>query len=125
MTLKNLSRKRSQSAGPGSRVFDKSMIPGSSSTSNFLMSSSHATDAANANDEGEGGEPQPPPPPRPTACELRVAQYEKPLTKGHRTKKSLNYQAGVTGEKKDAEKLVKKRNEKKQRSAVLKEKVRN
>ncbi len=42
--------------------------------------------------EGDDCPPQPeiglaPPPPKPTPCELRVAQYEKPLTKGHLTRR--------------------------------------
>ena len=49
--------------------------------------------------------------------ELRVAQYEKPLDKGHRT--TLKERR----EKQDPEKLAKRRTEKKERSAVLKEKI--
>ena len=55
---------------------------------------------------------------KPSACELRVAQYEKPLTKGHcpvKTKSEI--------EKRDPEKLAKKRSERRERSHQLKEKI--
>jgi len=95
--LLNKRRKRSQSAGPGSKVFDKlatststpSMGLPSSSSSNSLLSAS----LSSATSVAEGGGPEDSPrlslaPPKPTPCELRVAQYEKPLTKGHCTKKT-------------------------------------
>merc|ERR1719490_257834 len=53
---------------------------------------------------------------KPTPGELRVAQYEKPLEKGHRTTLKERRE-------KDPEKLAKRRTEKKERSAVLKEKI--
>ena len=74
--------------------------------------------------------------------ELRVAQYEKPLEKGHRT--TLKERREKVGSKRlwndlsryytlklqtllnnsqDPEKLAKRRTEKKERSAVLKEKI--
>ena len=70
--------------------------------------------------------------------ELRVAQYEKPLEKGHRTtlkerrekvdssKRLINPDANAflqTNNSQDPEKLAKRRTEKKERSAVLKEKI--
>ena len=57
-----------------------------------------------------------PTPPKPTPSELRAAQYEKSLTKGHRPKY-------VNKEKKDPEKLAKKRSEKRAHSTVLREKI--
>ena len=54
--------------------------------------------------------------PKPTPSELRAAQYEKSLTKGHRPKY-------VNKEKKDPEKLAKKRSEKRAHSTVLREKI--
>lgn len=53
---------------------------------------------------------------KPTPQEIRTAQYEKPLTKGHRPKRLM-------AEKKDPENLAKSRSEKRQRSAVLKDKI--
>jgi hypothetical protein len=53
---------------------------------------------------------------RPSASELRVAQYEKSLSKFHRSKT-------LPEDKRDPEKLAKKRSEKRQRSAVLKDKI--
>ena len=58
--------------------------------------------------------------PKPTASELRVAQYEKPLTKGHcpkRKNKSVAAEGkeGNTDERKDPEKLAKRRTEKRER----------
>merc|ERR1711902_90637 len=55
-------------------------------------------------------------PRKPTPGELRCAQYEKPLEKGHRT--TIKKKEG-----KDLEKLAIQRSEKKERSAVLKEKM--
>ena len=55
---------------------------------------------------------------KPSACELRVAQYEKPLTKGHCPIKSKN-----DPDKRDPEKLAKKRSERRERSHQLKEKI--
>ena len=69
--------------------------------------------------------------------ELRVAQYEKPLEKGHRTTlKERREKVGSTrlwnlqtllqtilNNSQDPEKLAKRRTEKKERSAVLKEKI--
>lgn len=55
---------------------------------------------------------------KPSACELRVAQYEKPLTKGHcPIKKSKD------PDQKDPEKIAKKRSERRERSHMLKEKI--
>ena len=54
---------------------------------------------------------------KPSACELRVAQYEKPLTKGHCPKHKTD------PDRKDPEKVAKKRSERKERSHVLKEKI--
>ena len=58
--------------------------------------------------------------PKPTASELRVAQYEKPLTKGHcpkRKNKSVAAEGneGNTDGRKDPEKLAKRRSEKRER----------
>ena len=55
---------------------------------------------------------------KPSACELRVAQYEKPLTKGHCPKHKSDPDC------KDPEKVAKKRSERKERSHVLKDKSR-
>ena len=55
---------------------------------------------------------------KPSASELRVAQYEKPLTKGHCP---IKYRAD--SDKKDPEKLAKKRSERRERSHTLKEKI--
>ena len=55
---------------------------------------------------------------KPSACELRVAQYEKPLTKGHCPIKSKN-----DPDKRDPEKLAKRRSERRERSHQLKEKI--
>ena len=55
---------------------------------------------------------------KPSACELRVAQYEKPLTKGHCPMKSR-----PDSDKKDPEKIAKKRSERRERSHLLKEKI--
>ena len=58
--------------------------------------------------------------PKPTASELRVAQYEKPLTKGHCPKRKSKA-TGLEGneikvdERKDTEKLAKRRSEKRER----------
>ncbi len=93
-------RKRSQSAGPGSKAFDR---------------------PSNLNNNAPEEEDQPPPtpqPPKPTPCEVRVAQYEKPLTKGHRRN-----QPSKVNDNEKAERLARKRSEKRARSAVLKEKV--
>ena len=54
---------------------------------------------------------------KPSASELRVAQYEKPLTKGHRSTRA------APSDKRDPEKLARRRSEKRERSAVLKEKI--
>ena len=48
---------------------------------------------------------------------MRVAQYEKPLTKGHCPKHRTD------PDRKDPEKVAKKRTERKERSHVLKEKI--
>ena len=62
--------------------------------------------------------------PKPTASELRVAQYEKPLTKGHCPKRKNKVQ-NVEGtekkvdEKTDSEKLAKRRSEKRERYARI------
>ena len=58
--------------------------------------------------------------PKPTASELRVAQYEKPLTKGHCPKRKSKVQNSEGTEKKvdektDSEKLAKRRSEKRER----------
>ena len=58
--------------------------------------------------------------PKPTASELRVAQYEKPLTKGHCPKRKSKPQVTEGAEKKveekpDPEKLAKRRSEKRER----------
>ena len=58
---------------------------------------------------------------KPTPGELRVAQYEKPLTKGHCPKKYLKTSEAELKDKSEA--LAKRRNEKRERSHVLKEKI--
>ena len=95
-------RKRSQSAGPGKRVSkDESFDRGPKSPK------------LRGEDDGSDGEEKPK---KPSASELRCAQYEKPLEKGHRT--TIKKKEG-----KDLEKLAMQRSEKKERSAVLKEKM--
>jgi len=61
-------------------------------------------------EEGEGDDR------KPTPIEQRIAQYEKPLTKGHRTQLREK-------KEKDPEKLAKRKTEKRERSQVLKEKM--
>ena len=58
--------------------------------------------------------------PKPTASELRVAQYEKPLTKGHcpKRKSKAHVVEGIEkkpDERTDTEKLAKRRSEKRER----------
>ena len=55
---------------------------------------------------------------KPSACELRVAQYEKPLTKGHCPIKQRDQNSA-----KDPDKIAKKRSERRERSHLLKEKI--
>ena len=55
---------------------------------------------------------------KPSACELRVAQYEKPLTKGHCPIKQRDQSSA-----KDPDKIAKKRSERRERSHLLKEKI--
>ncbi len=57
-------------------------------------------------------------PAKPTPSELRVAQYEKPLTKGHYLIRNRG-----DPDKKDPEKLAKRRSERRERSHILKEKI--
>ncbi len=90
-------------------------------------SSSCTTICDEAGGDGESS-PPPPPPPKPTACELRVAQYEKPLTRGHRpiTKRAAVAASGASTDGKGrvtADSAARRRSEKRQRSAVLKEKI--
>ena len=95
-------RKRSQSAGPGKRVSkDESFDRGAKSPK--LRSEDDNSDVEER-------------PKKPSASELRCAQYEKPLEKGHRT--TIKKREG-----KDLEKLAIQRTEKRERSAVLKEKM--
>ena len=99
-------RKRSQSAGPGTgtgkRVSkDESFDRGPKSPK--LRGEEDVSDSEDK-------------PRKPTPGELRCAQYEKPLEKGHRT--TIKKKEG-----KDLEKLAIQRSEKKERSAVLKEKM--
>merc|ERR1719242_2555489 len=95
-------RKRSQSAGPGKRVSkDESFDRGAKSPK------------LRSEDDNSEVEERPK---KPSASELRCAQYEKPLEKGHRT--TIKKREG-----KDLEKLAIQRTEKRERSAVLKEKM--
>ena len=55
---------------------------------------------------------------KPSACELRVAQYEKPLIKGHCPIKQRDQNSA-----KDPDKIAKKRSERRERSHLLKEKI--
>ena len=97
-------RKRSQSAGPGTgkRVSkEESFDRGPKSPK--LRGEEDVSDSEDK-------------PRKPTPGELRCAQYEKPLEKGHRT--TIKKKEG-----RDLEKLAIQRSEKKERSAVLKEKM--
>ena len=100
-------RKRSQSAGPGSGVSKRV----SKDESFDRAPKSPKLRAEEDTSDGEAEKPK-----KPTPGELRCAQYEKPLEKGHRT--TIKKKEG-----KDLERLAMQRSEKKERSAVLKEKM--
>lgn len=101
----NEARKRSQSAGPGK--FEKRVLKDESFDKTPKSPKLRGEDETSDSDEK---------PKKPTPGELRVAQYEKHLEKGHRT-------TIKNKREKDLEKLAKQRSEKKERSAVLKEKM--
>jgi len=103
-------RKRSQSAGPGK--FDKKIGKEDSFDQGVKVKSPKLRAEEESGEEENEVSLR-----KPTPGELRVAQYEKPLDKGHRT--TLKERR----EKQDPEKLAKRRTEKKERSAVLKEKI--
>ncbi|TRY73203.1 hypothetical protein TCAL_16885 [Tigriopus californicus] len=115
-------RKRSQSMGPTRLDRDKSL---NFTDLNFDKSiNGRKSKKTSPIPPTEGSEPDsqtsPTPislPSKPTPSELRVAQYEKPLMKGHKAK------AVLVKTKKDPEKVAKKRSEKRQRSGVLKDKI--
>jgi len=101
----NEARKRSQSAGPGK--FEKRVLKEESFDKTPKSPKLRGEEETSDSDEK---------PKKPTPGELRVAQYEKHLEKGHRT-------TIKNKREKDLEKLAKQRTEKKERSAVLKEKM--
>lgn len=120
-------RKRSQSVGPGSKVMDRMTSSSSKSTSSTNL----ANEASKAEDENGNTNADIADgasvvstvsitapsvvTAKPSHTELRMAQYEKPLAKGHKTKSRT--------EKRDPEKVARKRSEKRQRSAVLRDKI--
>ena len=96
-------RKRSQSAGPGTgKRFSKEESLDRGPKSPKLR----GEDDSDSEDK----------PKKPNPAELRCAQYEKPLEKGHKT--TIKRKEG-----KDLERLAVQRSEKRERSAVLKEKM--
>ncbi|XP_040571804.1 tubulin polyglutamylase TTLL5 [Lepeophtheirus salmonis] len=105
-------RKRSQSAGPHSK--DVRIDPGMGTTHSKADVVIDGGDSSHVECEKENIALQDSPLPKPTPSELRVAQYEKPLINGYRTKLSTF---------KDPEKIAKKRSEKRERSAVLRSKI--
>ena len=97
-------RKRSQSAGPGtSKRWGKEESLDRGPKSPKLRGEDDNSDYEDK-------------PKKPNPAELRCAQYEKPLEKGHKT--MIKRKEG-----KDLEKLAVQRSEKRERSAVLKEKM--
>ena len=119
-------RKRSQSAGPGKGIVvssaDKKCNPEDDKENESRATPSpHPRPNRKTASFLHAGRSSPmvTEDPKPTPCELRVAQYEKPLTKGHCPKKYRKKDPGS----KDNEVLAKKRTEKKERSHILKEKI--